>query len=252
VNEILSAIERQFVTGLRRRQLRRRRRRTAVIAGALGVVALVAAGVGTAAITETPIDRLLHGDTPYSQAQDSARVDLNLTDARGVRWTAATCRAANGTLSSTAAAEGLPELPSVGGANGFVIADGLLNGPLAGIGLTIVRADGEDHYLVSGTADAAARTVAILIGGGRFDARLTGARCRWMRGDASRWVRWIRRSERRLERSERHQRLSGAAVWLVHPFDHGGPDPARVDDSAVGCDDHVGRRVVRRQRPNIP
>jgi hypothetical protein len=77
-------------------------------------------------------------------------------------------------ISSTSAPDGLHQrLAGAGGGRAFNVADNLLNGPIAGVGLDLVRSHGQTHYLFAGTVDARARQVTVTLGGERRDARLT-------------------------------------------------------------------------------
>ena len=178
MNEVLDHLERELTSAARRSNARRHRRRTMVAATVAGLAVVLGAGVGIAAVSHTPppIDRLLGGDSDFAARPGTARIDLKLTDPGGLRWTTTTYRAKNGTVSATAAPAGLRrELPEVGGANGFVIASNLLNGPLAGLSLNAVRANGRTHYLFFGVVDAQARTVVVELGGQRRQAKLSSA-----------------------------------------------------------------------------
>jgi hypothetical protein len=176
VNEVLDRIERELTAAVRENAVNRRRRRSLVTTLAAGVAVLLTAGAGFAAVSgvPSPIERVLGSDSDVGKRPGTLRLDVTLTDPGGLRWTATTYLARNGTVSATSAPEGLRDrLPSVGGGSGFVIADNLLNGPLVSMSLNAVRARGQVHYLLFGSVDARARTVVVELGGERRPALLS-------------------------------------------------------------------------------
>ena len=174
MNPVLDAIERELFVALRRRNGRRRRRRSLLTVAGVGLTALAMAGIGIAAVSDGPIDRLLNGDSPLAKNSAAPREDLHLTDPGGLEWTVTTYTSQSGMLASTAAPVGLSDrLPSAGGSSGFVIADNLLDGPVSGLGLEVVRRDGVEHYLFSGTVTADVREITIELGSERQAAMLS-------------------------------------------------------------------------------
>ena len=174
MNPVLDAIERELLVALRRSNGLRRRRRSLATAAAVALTALATAGIGVAAVTNGPIDRLLNGNSPLAQSRAASRVDLKLTDSGGLEWTVTTYKSRSGLLASTAAPAGLMDaLPSAGGSSGFVVADNLLNGPVADLGLEVVRRKGVEHYLFAGTVTSATNDVTVELGSERQTAKLS-------------------------------------------------------------------------------
>lgn len=179
MNVVLDRIERELTASIGRRHARRRRRRTLASVVGATLVALALAGAGVAAVSDSPLDRLLGSDTPLAERPatgDGARLELSLADADGLRWTVAAYPTVDGLVGSTAVPDGLREaLPAGGAASGFVLADDLLDDALASNSFELVRsdADGRVHYLLSGLVDARVRRVTVATGDEQLDAHLS-------------------------------------------------------------------------------
>jgi len=107
----------------------------------------------------------------------SQGLDLQQTYGGGLGWTVTNYIAKDGTLSGTSAPDGskATSFPGVGGASGFIIADNLLNGPLAGIGMQLAEKHGRVHYLFDGLVDARATSIKIQLGPETQAAKLSPA-----------------------------------------------------------------------------
>lgn len=173
MNDVLDTIERELTIAVRRSNARRRRRRTRGLFTGIALSVAVTAGVGVAAVTDTPINRLMSGDTLLAQPRGAQRVDLRLQDAGGLGWTVTTYAPRFGGIGMTTAADGLAATPTATARSGFTLAEGLLRGPLAGDALDVVRAGGSRHYLYAGTVDASATGVTVRLGGRLLPATLT-------------------------------------------------------------------------------
>lgn len=174
MNDVLDTIERELMIAVRRSNGRRRRRRSLGIFAAIVLSVGATAGLGVAAVLDTPINRLLTGDTPFAKPAGAQRVDLHLVDTGGLGWTVVTYAPRQGGIATTSAADGLElEMPAVGAHSGFALADGLLRGPLVSGELDVVRSGGRLHYLYAGAVDAAATRVVVTLGGRRLPATLT-------------------------------------------------------------------------------
>jgi hypothetical protein len=180
MTDVLDTIERELLVAIRRSNARRRRRRTlGIFSGAAFAVALTAGG-GVAAITDSPLERLLGGgaDPTLGVARDPdggrSRSDLALTDATGTRWSLTIYRARGGWIITSAVPAGLrARIPDVGGRNAFALAASLIDGPAIGVGLVAARHDGRVGRLLVGQVDAAAREVVVELAGRRYTAALT-------------------------------------------------------------------------------
>ncbi|ADB49717.1 hypothetical protein [Conexibacter woesei] len=174
MNEVLDTIERELMIAVRRSNGRRRRRRSLGMFAAVVLSVGATAGLGVAAVLDTPIERLFSGSTRLAKPDRAPRVDMRLVDAGGLGWTVTTYVPKFGGIAMTTAADGLEvETPATVARNGFTIADGLLRGPLAGAELDVVRSGGRYHYLYAGTVDASATRVVVRIAGERLPATLT-------------------------------------------------------------------------------
>ena len=156
-------------------EARRRRRRALAGVVTAAILLAVCAGAGVAAVTGTPLDRLIGGEDPgIGIKPGTTRVELRSLDPAGLRWTSASWVTEHGLLALAAAADGGSDrLPEVGGAAPFVVADNLLEGPFAQMTFTIAHRGGVDHYLLSGTVDARAREMHVTLGGMRRTASLS-------------------------------------------------------------------------------
>ncbi|MDO8214097.1 hypothetical protein [Conexibacter sp. CPCC 206217] len=190
MNEVLDTIERELMVAIRRRNARRRRRRRlGFFSGAVFAVTLTIGG-GVAAIPGSPLENLLSGNAgedlgvvaqrqpPPDAAQGSgrspARTDMTLTDAIGTHWTVTNYKARGGWIVATAVPERLPRrVPDLVGRNAFTLASALADGPAIGVWLTAAQHDGRVGRLLVGQVDATARSVAVELGGRRYEAQLS-------------------------------------------------------------------------------
>lgn len=175
MNDVLDTIERELMVAVRRSNARRRRRRSlGIFTGAAVAIGLTAAG-GIAAVTGTPIDRLLGGETRLAKPAGTQQVDLRVSDPGGLGWRVTTYAPKVGGIATTTAADGLATpMPRLTGRAGFAIAYGMLiEGPVTGVELDVVRTGRRLHYLVAGTVDQQVEQVVVEVGGGSFTANLT-------------------------------------------------------------------------------
>jgi hypothetical protein len=177
--ELLQRIESAVTVSIERQQTARRRRRSMVVAGAGGITLLLTAGVGIAAVTgnlasaPTPIDKELNRQDDFGHKPGEPKIELSATDPGGLGWTSVTYVSRSGTVSSTTAPDDLAEpFPGSGGANGLVIADNLLNGPLVGLSVDLARYHGDDHYAIAGSVDGRVTRMAVQFGSAAAEAQL--------------------------------------------------------------------------------
>lgn len=180
MTELTDRIETAVIEAIRNQSTnaRRRRRRPVTLMAAGAVAFLLTTGIGVAALTGTAIDRLLASDKASGMKPDTTRIDTRVVDSGGLGWTSATYIANNNTVSQTTASDGVDDAFAlqVGGANGFVIADNLLNGPLAAITLAIATKNDAAHYALAGTVDGRVERMTVTVSGAEYSARLAGDR----------------------------------------------------------------------------
>lgn len=174
MNDVLDTIERELLIAIRRSNARRRRKRSFGVFTGVSIAAAVTAGAGIAAVTDTPIDQLLGGETNLARDATAPRVDVELTDDGGLDWRATTYRDAMGGIVTAIEADGTRGIPRLMGRNGWAIAEGFVrHGPLAGVVMEVLRgADDRLHYLVAGTVAEDAERVVVELGGERQTATL--------------------------------------------------------------------------------
>jgi hypothetical protein len=176
VNPVLDRIEQELAVYVRRDHARRRRRRSTAALVSTCVFGLAITGVGIAAVTSSPLQRLLGSDTPLAKQADTAPVELHVADDAGFAWTMTAYVSIEGAVASAVVADGATDrLPAGGAASGFALAWDLRDGPLASDGLDAVRSksDGREHYLLTGLVAADIEHVDVLIEGRDAAAQLS-------------------------------------------------------------------------------
>jgi hypothetical protein len=178
MTEVLDRIERELLVAIRRSNARRRRRRTlGIFGGAVFGVAVVAGG-GVAAVTDTPIAKLLQGSDGGSDSfalrVGERPVRLALDDAAGGLWTVTLYRSQDAWIVLAALPDGkVGRVPAAVGRSPLAIVTDLVDGPLLSIGpVAAVRGD-ERSYLLVGEVEANARELTVELDGRAHRAELS-------------------------------------------------------------------------------
>jgi len=188
MTDVLDTIEWELLAAIRRSNARRRRRRRLGLFGG-AALGLTVATTSAATIGPTALDRLLDGsDAPSAQLRalpDARRGTLRLDDAAGNRWTLSLHRTNGGFVVLAALPDELRNdrfAPVVGHSPLGLVAD-LVDGPVISVGPAVAERDGTLSRLLVGEVDANARAVTIVLGGRRYETRLTpqvvAAAIRW-------------------------------------------------------------------------
>lgn len=176
MTEILDAIEFELMGAVRRHNGRARRRRFAGFAAGGAAALTLAAGVGVATVTDTPLDSLFSSKAEQAQPADGVRSTVVVADGAGTSWSVIAYRTRRAFAATVLVRRPrTPGATAVAGVSGGLIALRRLDGGglSAPVGDGFVRG-GSVHAAVGGTVDASVRAVKVLLDGRAYPATLAG------------------------------------------------------------------------------
>lgn len=178
MTDVLDTIEWELLSAIRRSNARRRRRRRfGILGGAALGLTVATAGVG--AVGHSVLDDLLNGNDTHTvnlrAVPDAPRARLSLDDAGGNRWTLSLHRTEGGQVVLTALPDDLPDdrFAGVTAYNPLTLVLALQDGPLVMAVPAVAERGGRETRLLIGDVDADARAVTVVLGGRRYETRLT-------------------------------------------------------------------------------